>query len=146
MNAQGRMKFVVDASVILKWFSRDEEKDIEKALKLREDFKTRKIDLYAPGLLIYETANVLRYKETLKDELILKAIDSIYAMDLLIPVNHQIMKNAIKLARRYGVTVYDSAYLSCAQHIGCYLITADNQFFKKLKDVPGTIAISDYSF
>ena len=146
MNTRGRMKFVVDASVILKWFSRDEERDLGKALKLREDFKTRKIDLYAPGLLIYETANVLRYKQTLKDELILKAIDSIFAMDMLIPVNHQIMKNAIKLARRYGVTVYDSAYLSCAQHIGCYLITADNQFFKKLKDVPGTIAISDYSF
>ena len=144
MNAQGRMKFVVDASVILKWFSRDEEKDLEKALKLREDFKTRKIDLYAPGLLIYETANVLRYKETLKDELILKAIDSIYAMDLLIPVNHQIMKNAIKLARKYGVTVYDSAYLSCAQFLGYFLITGDKKFYQKLKDVPGIMPISGY--
>jgi predicted nucleic acid-binding protein len=101
------MKFVVDASVILKWFFRDEEKDLQKALKLREDFKTRKIDLYAPGLLIYEAANVLRYKETLEDDLVLKAIDSIYSMDMLIPVNHQIMKNALKLARKYDVTVYD---------------------------------------
>jgi len=144
MNAQGRMKFVVDASVILKWFSQDREKDLEKALRIREDFRARKIDLYAPGLLIYEAANVLRYKEAIKDELILKAIDSIYAMDILIPVNHQIMKNALKLARQHEITVYDSAYLSCAQYSGCYLITADKRFYQKLKDVPGIMYISGY--
>ena len=144
MNAQGRMKFVVDASVILKWFSQDQEKDFEKALQIREDFKDRKIDLYAPGLLIYEAANVLRYKETLEDDLVLKAIDSIYAMDILIPVNLQIMKNALKLARQYEITVYDSAYLSCAQYSGCYLITADQKFYQKLMAVPGIMPIGDY--
>jgi predicted nucleic acid-binding protein len=144
MNAQGRMKFVVDASVILKWFSQEREKDHENALRIREDFRARKIDLYAPGLLIYETANVLRYKETLKDDLVLKAIDSIYAMDILIPVNLQIMKNALKLARQFEITVYDSAYLSCAQYSGCYLITADKRFYQKLKDVPGILYISGY--
>jgi predicted nucleic acid-binding protein len=138
------MKFVVDASVILKWFFRDEEKDLQKALKLREDFKTRKIDLYAPGLLIYETANVLRYKQILKDELILKAIDSIFAMDMLIPVNHQIMKNALKLARKHDVTVYDSAYLSCAQFLGYFLITGDKKFYQKLKNVPGIMPLHEY--
>ena len=144
MNAQGRMKFIVDASVILKWFSRNWETDLERALKIREDFRARHIDLYAPGLMIYEAANVLRFKESLKDEVLLKAIDSIYAMDILIPVNHQIMKNAIKLARKYDVTVYDSVYLSCAQYLGYFLITADQKFFQKLKDVPGIMSISDY--
>jgi predicted nucleic acid-binding protein len=144
MTSQSRIKFVVDASVILKWFSQDREKDLEKALQIREDFRSRKIDLYAPGLLIYETANVLRYKKALKDDLILKAIDSIYAMDIMIPVNHHIMKSALKLARQHEITVYDSAYLSCAQYAGCFLITADKRFYQKLKEVPGIMYISGY--
>ena len=74
----------------------------------------------------------------------MKAIDSIYAMDILIPVNLQIMKNALKLAKLHKITVYDSAYLSCAQYSGCYLITADKKFLQKLKNVLGIMPISDY--
>jgi len=144
MNNKGRLRFIIDASVILKWFSKDREKDLEKALQIREDFRDRKIDLFAPELLIYEIVNVLRYKESLKDDLILKAIDSIFAMDILIPVSIQIMKDALKLARKHNITVYDSTYISFAQHTGCYFITADNKFFRKLKYMPGIMFISGY--
>ncbi len=144
MNDKGRLRFVVDASVILKWFSEDREKDLEKALQIREDFRDRKIDLFAPELLIYEIVNVLLYKEALKDDLILKAIDSIFAMDILIPVNLQIMKDALKLARKHSIPVYDSTYICFAQHSGCYLITADKKSFQKLKEVPGIMYISGY--
>lgn len=145
MSNKGRLRFIIDASVILKWFSEDREKDLEKALQIREDFRARKIDLFAPELLIYEIVNVLRYKKTLKDDLILKAIDSIFALDILIPVNLQIMKDALKLARKHNITVYDSTYLSLARHSGCYLITADKKSFQKLKDLPGIMLISMFS-
>jgi len=144
MNFPGRMRFVIDASVILKWFTQDKESDLEKSMKIREDYRKRKIDLLAPELLIFETTNVLRYKESLNDELILKAIASIYAMDILMPVNLQIMEKALKLARKYGITVYDSAYLSLAQFSGCYLITGDKKLFQKVKEIPGIIYIDDY--
>jgi predicted nucleic acid-binding protein len=144
MNDKMRLRFAVDASVILKWFSKNREKDLEKALQIREDFRNRKIDLFAPELLIYEIVNVLRYKETLKDELILKAIQSIFAMEILTPVNMPIMKDALKLARKHNITVYDSTYLSFAQHSGFYLITADRKFFQKLNTVPGITYISKY--
>lgn len=144
MKFKERVKYAVDASVILKWFTQDKESDLEKALQLREDFMERKIDLICPELLIYEIANVLRYKEDLEEKLILKAIMSIYAMEILISVNQKIMENAVKLARKYGITVYDSTYLSFAQHLGCYLITADKKLFQKIKDMPGIIYISEY--
>ena len=54
MIASGRRKFVADASVILKWFSKFGEDDLQKALQLREDFRKRRIDLFAPELLMYE--------------------------------------------------------------------------------------------
>jgi len=72
MTIPGRRRYVTDASVVLKWFSNIGENDLKKALKLREDFRRRKIDIYAPELLIYEIANVLRFKEALNEKLIHK--------------------------------------------------------------------------
>lgn len=145
MRSTRRMRFVIDASVILKLFTKDRESDLEKALQIREDYRTRKIDLFAPELLIYEMTNVLRYKEALQDEIVLKAISSIYSMDILIPVNLQIMKDAFCLAREHDITIYDSTYLSCAQYSGCFLITADKKNFQKFKGVPGILFISEYN-
>ena len=146
ITVPGRRRFVTDASVVLKWFSNTGENDLKKALKLREDFRRRKIDIYAPELLIYEIANVLRYKKALNEELIHKAISSIYDMDILLPVNLRIMTTAVTLARKYSVTVYDSTYLSFAQIAGCHLITADRKLYQKLKNLPGIIFISEYDF
>ncbi len=145
MNRESRLKFVVDASVILKWFSHDREGHLEKALQLREDFKIRKIDLFSPDLLIYEVTNVLRIKRILTDVLISRAIDSVFAMDLLVPVNHRIMDNALKLAREYRITLYSSVYISFARYCGCYLISADKKFYQKMKDVPGILYIKEYN-
>ena len=144
MNFKERMKYAVDASVILKWFAQDRESDLEKALQLRNDFRERKIDLLCPELLIYEIANVLRYKEDLEEKVILKAIISIYEMEILMLVNPKIMGSAVRLASKYGITVYDSTYLSFAQHLGWHLITADKKLFQKIKDLPGIIYISEY--
>jgi predicted nucleic acid-binding protein len=146
MTIPGRRRYVTEASVVLKWFSNTGENDLEKALELREDFKRQKINIYAPELLIYETANVLRCKKALHEKLIHRAISTIYEMDILLPVNLQIIAVAVNLARKYGITVYDSTYLSFAQIAGCQLITADKKLYQKLKDVPGIILVSEYSF
>lgn len=52
MNAAGRRNYVIDASVILKWFSQADENNLDKALQLRKEFRERNINLYAPELLI----------------------------------------------------------------------------------------------
>ena len=144
MIAASRRNYVIDASVILKWFSQVGESDLDKVVQLREDFKERKIDLYAPELLIYEIANVLRYKRVLNEDIIHKAISSIYDMDILLPVNPGVMSRAVTIARQYHITVYDSSYLSFAQNLGCHLITADKKLYQKIKELPGIIYISDY--
>ncbi|MBN1270644.1 MAG: type II toxin-antitoxin system VapC family toxin [Candidatus Aminicenantes bacterium] len=144
MKKAGKRFYVTDASVILKWFSQTGEKDLDKAIQLRKDFKERNIDLYAPELLIYEIANVLRYKKILGDDIIHKAISSIYDMDILWPVNSGVMSRALTIARLYHITVYDSSYLSFAQSVGCHLITADKKLYQKVMGLPGIIFISDY--
>jgi predicted nucleic acid-binding protein len=144
MSTLGRRRYVADASVVLKWFSEAGEGDTGGALRIRDDYCKGDIELYSPELLIYEIANVLRYKETIKEELISRAITSIYDMDILMPVNSRIMANAVKLARKHGITVYDSSYLSFAREAGCLIVTADKKLCKKIEGIPGIIFISDY--
>lgn len=144
MTRLGKKRYVADASVILKWFTQARESELEKALQLRNDYSNGTIELYAPELLIYEIANVLSFKEAITEELISKAVESIYNMDILLPVNLQIMTNAVKLARKHGITVYDSTYLSFAFEAGGHLLTADKKLYKKIEDNPGILYISEY--
>jgi predicted nucleic acid-binding protein len=138
-----RPGFVIDASVALKWFSQAGEEDLKAALRLRGDYQERKIDLFAPELLIYEAANVLRYKD-IAAEVVEKAVSSLYAMDICIPVRLDTMAEAVRFARRFDVTVYDSVYFAFALASGCRMITADRQFLRKIADMPGTLHLSSY--
>jgi predicted nucleic acid-binding protein len=144
MKLQGRLAYVADASVVLKWYARDREEDLENALKIREDFKNRTIDLFAPELLIYEIANVLRYKETVEEKLILNTIVSIYEMRILRPVNQHVMEEAVRIARKYDITVYDSTYISFAKYLGCPLITADRKLLQKTRMLSHILSIDEY--
>ena len=49
--------FIIDASVVIKWFI--EEEDSIKAILLKDEHIQGKTILIAPDLLIYEVANVL---------------------------------------------------------------------------------------
>jgi len=55
---------LLDSSVILKWFRRNETWR-EVALQLRQTYLDGHMLIYVPDLLIYEIANVLRYKPDL---------------------------------------------------------------------------------
>jgi len=54
------------------------------------------------------------------------------------------MAEAVRLARKHAITVYDSCYLSFARVIGACLITADKKLHLKIQNLPGVIYIADY--
>ena len=136
--------YIIDTSVALKWYYQEKEKEIEQAFKLREDYQQRKVDLYAPDLLVYEIANVLRYKKDLEQSYIEEAIESIYEMRLLKPTTRETIKEAIRIAFQYNATVYDTVYLAFAEEHHSWFLTADRQFYLKVKQLPLVIFIADY--
>src|SRR3972149_1304651 len=73
-------KIVVDASVAAKWYVPEEHS--EQALELRDDFRSRRVDLIAPHLLLYEVANGLRYSPELSPDQILDATDALITMQI----------------------------------------------------------------
>ncbi len=56
-----RQKKVVDASIVVKWFVKEENSN--KALELRNDHKENKHQLIVPGFCFLEVINALRYNK-----------------------------------------------------------------------------------
>jgi len=52
---------VLDSSVVIKWFRRYETL-CEQSVKLRQAYLAGRLFIIVPDILIYEIANVLRYK------------------------------------------------------------------------------------
>ena len=139
-----RQTYIIDTSVALKWYYQEEEKEVEQAFRLREDYRQRTIDLYAPALLVYELANVLRYKQDLEESYIKDAIESIYEMRILKPATQESVKGAIRIALQYNASVCDAIYLAFAEEHHSWFITADRQFYLKVKQIPLVIFIAEY--
>ncbi len=133
---------ILDASVILKWFI--EEKDTDKALKIRDDYVAGKIDIEIPDLLIYELANVLRYKQFTAEE-IKSAVKSIFDMDFLIVTPTPLLiYTASKIALAQQITVYDATYVALADYLNAPFITADKKLYERTHKDYKVILLSNY--
>lgn len=123
---------VLDTSVIVKWF-RQEEELARLALALRERYLQGQITVAVPMLLIYELANVLRYKSELTTEQVQEAVESLLDMGLeWIEPSVAAMRRAVSLAREGGITVYDATFVAVAETLGAALVTADEQLARRL--------------
>ncbi len=71
------MRLVLDTSVVLKWI-RQEEILAEQALAILHGYLEGHIQVIVPTLLIYEVANVLRYKNELTTTYLETAIQSLF--------------------------------------------------------------------
>src|SRR3989344_4453403 len=133
-----KQKKEIDASVILKWFSK--EIDSDKALKLKESHLSKEFILITPEFLILEIMNALRYKEKDKNKVkeANKALQDIQLNTKLL--TKELIDKAIENSYEYNITIYDSLYISLAQFNGCPLITADKELYK----IPNVIPLENY--
>ncbi len=126
------MMFVVDASIVVKWFI--EEKDSNKAILLKENHVTGKNILIAPNLLIYELANVLLFSKLFNSIEIERCLKDLFEieMDLINPSSDLIL-SAIELACDRHLSIYDASYLTIANELNIKLITADEKLYNSAK-------------
>ena len=134
---------ILDTSVIAKWFI--EEEDTPKALKIRKEYVRGEIDVEIPDLLIYELANVLRYKH-FSDEEIKDAISSIMDMDfLIIAPSQSLIHKAAQISLNEDVTIYDAVYIALSDHFSTPVVTADKKLYVKTKNSHKVILLSEYA-
>jgi predicted nucleic acid-binding protein len=121
---------VLDASVVIKWFRRLEP-DCEKAQSLRQRFLDGGLKISVPELLLYEIANVLRYKPDLSEQDVERAVWSVLEMEITEPIPPSILLSAISLAYKHNITYYDAIYLSLAKELGYSFVTADRALYER---------------
>ena len=131
---------VIDASVAAKWFIPEENSD--KASKILRKYTEGKIELYAPDLLIYEVANVLRYRPDMTEEA--HAMNSLFKLQLnLIPPSSNVISEATKKAKVLNLSTYDACYVVIAETLATNLITADIKLYKKCKGIELVFLLKD---
>ncbi len=141
------MRFVIDASIAVKWFIVEDYSD--KALKLLKDYGNGVADLYAPCFFKLEVANALR-KYFVKGILSKEMVYRIYNLFKNIELNYiierwDLVDRALKYSINNSITLYDALYIIIAKHVNGKMVTADDKLYRRLKDVEEDIVhIRDY--
>ena len=128
-------KYVVDASVVVKWFSMFEE-DIEHSEKLLNSHVEGTSPLASSSLVLYEVCNALRFNPNFDEDDLLKAATSLLKLGLELVDFPEVFESAIALAFSQDITIYDAAYIAVSQTYHIPLITADYKLLAKIKDIP----------
>ena len=125
--------FVVDASVVVKWFVPEIHTESARRLLDRDD------QYFAPDLLFAETANTI-WKKIRRGE-----IDAASGQKLVADMAHVsvetipcrlLAEDAHALANLAGRSVYDSLYLALAVRLRTRLISADEKLVKAVAAFP----------
>jgi predicted nucleic acid-binding protein len=119
---------IVDASVILSAFFPDESQ--AQAQAIVRDHVAGRIELRAPDLLTYELANVVWQAERRGRISTDQANEITQAMEgLKIEILSLDWAEMLPLARRFGRSAYEAAYLALAENLGEPLITGDERLY-----------------
>lgn len=126
---------VIDASVALKWVF-DDEQDVQHALALRDDFLGRgRIQLFAPNLYLYEVINGVTgaiRRQRLEHAQGKDLLRSLLLAEITLRVPS--IDRMYEIALDYGLSVYDSSYVSLAEALGADFWTADRQLYDAVRE------------
>src|SRR3990170_5665024 len=136
-------KYALDTSVVIKWFSKDEE-DAEHANKLRRQIQDGLCDIIIPDLLFYELANALRHNPNFTAEDVQVSLDSVFDMDFEVrKVDNSVIASAIGIAFKFNVTVYDAYFLALSQLESKPFVTADYKFSRRIKGFKDIVNLNE---
>lgn len=132
MNIPSPPVAILDTSVIVKWFRR-EETLANRAIILRDAYLDGAISIAEPWLIAYELANVLRYKNDWTTAQAQGAVQSILGLGFdWYPPNEATMFRAVEIARTNDLAVYDAVPVALAEALGAVFITADDKALTRL--------------
>lgn len=133
--------FVVDASVVVKWFIPEEHSDVAEFL-LDENF-----ELAVPRLFFAEFGNILWKKFTrgeIRQEQIVDATVQLRAAELTAMPDELLLDAAVALACDLKHPVYDCLYLALADALETTVVTADQKFANKVADPTRVVFVADF--
>ena len=142
-------QLILDASVVAKWFLRDEEL-LTTADAVRTDWEAGRWSLSAPGHLPFEVGNaILRAKRQsrLAERTALEALAAFARLteEISFQPPHLVVGGGTQLTDALGVSFFDACYLHVARLMGASLITADAAFYRQTASQADVIWLGDYA-
>lgn len=122
-----KRKFVLDASVVIKWYYFENELDLEIADYIHEKVVEDEIIIASPDLMIYEVLNFFIFKLKIPYKKIADILSELNDIIFIINTDISIQKKAFEISRKIKKPIYGSLYLALSQSLDCPLITADNK-------------------
>jgi predicted nucleic acid-binding protein len=121
--------WVVDASVIIKWYVPENDYEAARAMRTAES------KLAAPDLLFIEMSNTL-WKLVRRGEMpaqrAIEIIEEIAASPFVVFSTQSLASDALDLGVATGLTAYDASYVALATRLDKMLITADEKLVRKV--------------
>jgi predicted nucleic acid-binding protein len=122
-------KVVLDTCVAYKWLRPAGEKSVEEALAIAEAAAAGRLDVAAPSIMLVELTNILRYGGYSPEAaagLLARFVE--FHFEIHEPDEPRLAE-ALALAIRHDLTVYDALFLQLAEELECPLVTADRRAF-----------------
>lgn len=129
-------KFIVDASVALKWQFKD-EKETKEAIDMLTDFVDRKIELFSPSLFAYEIVNaiyVAMQRNRISEREGSEITNDILSLGIKLVDFNELFQQTFNFTKTYNRSAYDCSYLALAEKEKCPLYTADERLFNAIKN------------
>jgi predicted nucleic acid-binding protein len=139
--------YVVDASVLTKWFVEHNEPDRDRALALKEFHVSGRSTIYVTELTFLEVLNAIRFGSKAQEEHGARAITGLEGLHLKVTAtDFQLLRKANAIAWAYQITIYDALYVALAEQVGYPLITGDETMVRKLKGHSIVIPLRELTF
>ena len=121
---------VVDSSVAVKWFRRNEESGVQEAESLLTDHRAGAVKLVCPTQLRLEVLNALRMHGADGDQLerVTRALEDTGLFWVHMDVDLAI--SAARIAADHRLTVYDAAFVATALMLDAELVTDDQAILR----------------
>ena len=122
------MKVVVDASIGIKWFKKEKEKDVCQAINLIKKYQAGAFEFIIPDLFFMELISALRMNTTLSTEDLQNVFRQVLHLHFTIVYpDEQLILSSISISKSQALTLYDSIYIGAAQNNDAFFVTADKK-------------------
>jgi len=139
--------YVIDASVLTKWFVEHDEPDRDQALGLKDLHVEGRSTIHVTELTFLEVLNAIRFGSRAKEEHGARAIAGLEELHLEVSnTDFQLLRKANAIAWAYKITIYDALYVALAEQLGYPLITSDDAMVRKLKGHSIVVPLRDLEF
>jgi predicted nucleic acid-binding protein len=137
-------EFVLDTSVVLKWFVNEDEQNVREARAVREAYLHNVCSIRSPDFLLLELTNALKAGRKFSREEVGLILQSVRDLELrLEAVRWETLARAVDIASQHRVAIYDSYFLAAAIESDAVLVTADEAFLRRVGPHPNAVALRD---